>query len=120
MTMAALYSAASYQGPLNPCHLFHVLSIVAKFRAVPLSSVRNGGEGRGEEALRIGETARKGGAPLSPTLSPFVPHGAREPDALLGAAISARTFAKIDRCAHLRQLNGFSIGPGPDLHTNRP
>ena len=26
----------------------------------------------------MGETVRKGGAPLSPTLSPFVPHGERE------------------------------------------
>ena len=67
------------------------LSIVAKVRAVrtgasgSLSAVRNGGEGRGEEALCHGGTARKGGAPLSP----FGPHGAREPDALLVAALSA-------------------------------
>ena len=46
--------------------------------------------------LRNGETARTGGAPRSPTLSPFVPHGAREPDALLDAAISARSFATIE------------------------
>ncbi|GDY21331.1 hypothetical protein LBMAG56_26770 [Verrucomicrobiota bacterium] len=51
-----------------------------------LSSVRNGGEGRGEEALRHGcETACRDGAPLSPALSPFVPHGARETEALLAA-----------------------------------
>ena len=34
----------------------------------------------------MGETVRMGGAPLSPTLSPFVPHGARETDALGGRA----------------------------------
>ena len=60
------------------------LSILAKDRAVrtgvsvSLSSVRNGGEGRGEEALRNDGAARVGEAPLSPALSPFVPHGARE------------------------------------------
>ena len=81
-------------------HCSHV-SVFAQVRAVrtgasgSLSSVRNGGEGWGEEALRTGDTVRMGGAPLSPTLSPFVPHGAREPDALLVAAIAAHTFATI-------------------------
>ena len=81
------------------------VSITAKVRAVhpetsgSLSSVRNGGEGWGEEALRHGDTVRMGGAPLSPTLSPLVPRGARETDALLVAAISARTFATIDNKA---------------------
>ena len=56
------------------------LSTHAKARAVrtetsvSLSSVRNGGEGRGEEALCNAGAARRGEAPLSP----FVPHGARE------------------------------------------
>ena len=60
------------------------LSDVAKVGAlrtkvsVSLSSVRNGGEGRGEEALCNAGAARNGVAPLSPALSPFVPHGARE------------------------------------------
>lgn len=36
-----------------------------------LSSIPNGGEGRGEEALHVL------GLPLSPALSPFVPHGER-------------------------------------------
>ena len=68
---------------------------MARVRAVrtgvsgSLSSVRNGGEGWGEEALRSGETAGKGKAPRSPTLSPFVPHGARETDALLAHAEDA-------------------------------
>ena len=47
-----------------------------------LASVRNGGEGWGEEALRKDDTVGLGGAPLSPALSPFVPHGARETDAV--------------------------------------
>ena len=60
------------------------LAIVGKVRAVRTvvsgsrASVRNGGEGWGEEARRKGDTVRKGGAPLSPVLSPVVPHGARE------------------------------------------
>ena len=79
------------------------LSVFAKVGAVrtrasvSLPSVRNGGVGRGEEALRHGEIVRSSGAPLSPTLSPFVPHGARETDALLVAAVPAHTFATIDR-----------------------
>ena len=79
-----------------------VVSVFAQVRAVrtvasgSLSSVRNGGEGWGEEALRHGETVRHSGAPLSPALSPFVPHGERETDALLVAAVAARTFATID------------------------
>ena len=79
-----------------------LVSVFAKVRAVrtvfsvSLSSVRNGGEGRGEEALRNGDPVRVGGAPLSPTLSPFVPHGARETDALLVAAVPALTFATTD------------------------
>ena len=81
-----------------------VVLIFAKVRAVrtgasgSLSSVRNGGEGWGEEVLRNGDTVRVAGAPLSPTLSPFVPHGEREMDALLMAAVPAQTFATIDRC----------------------
>ncbi len=71
-------------------------SVSAEVRALPtatavsLSSVRNGGEGRGEEVLRHGETVRKSGAPLSPALSPFVPHGAKETDARRNAAVAAR------------------------------
>ena len=65
-----------------------------------LSSVRNGGEGWGEEALRHGEAVRKSGAPLSPTLSPFVPHGAREADVPLVTMITARTITTIHRSAH--------------------
>ena len=78
------------------------LSVVAKVRAVrtgasgSLASVRNGGEGWGEEALRNCDTVRMDGAPLSPALSPFVPHGARETDALLVTAVLARTFATTD------------------------
>ena len=78
------------------------LSVFAEVRAVrtgasgSLSSVRNGGEGWGEEALRNGDMVRMGGAPLSPTLSPFVPHGERETDALLVVAVSAQTFATAD------------------------
>ena len=53
-------------------------------------------KGRGEEALGKGDTVGMGGAPLSPALSPFVPHGARETDALLVTAIPARTFATIN------------------------
>ncbi|GDY22431.1 hypothetical protein LBMAG56_37780 [Verrucomicrobiota bacterium] len=60
-----------------------------------LASVRNGGEGWGEESLRMGDTVRLGGAPLSPALSPFVPHGARETDALLVTVAPAGTFAAI-------------------------
>ena len=63
--------------------------------SVSLSSVRNGGEGWGEEALRKDDSVRVGGAPLSPALSPFVPHGARETDALLVTMAPARTFAAI-------------------------
>ena len=78
------------------------LSVVAKVRAlrtgasVSLSSVRNGGEGWGEEALRNDDPVGMGGAPLSPALSPFVPHGARETDALLVTTVPARTFATTD------------------------
>ena len=76
-----------------------LVSVIAKVRAVctgtsvSLSSVRNGGEGWGEEALRHGDTVGMGGAPLSPALSPFVPHGERETAALLVTAASARNFA---------------------------
>ena len=79
-----------------------LVSVFAKVRTVPtvasvsLSSVRNGGEGRGEEALGNGDTVRMGGAPLSPTLSPFVPHGARETDAPLVRAAPTLTFATTD------------------------
>ena len=65
------------------------LSGIAKVRAVrtgasaSLSSVRNGGEGRGEEAHRNVETVGKGGAPLSPV----VPHGARETEAPLMSTV---------------------------------
>ena len=90
-------------------------SVFAEVRAVrtgisgSLSSVRNGGEGWGEEALRQGDRVRMGGAPLSPALSPFVPHGARETDPLLNAAISARTFATVD----MRMVSWFvSSGRG--------
>ncbi|GDY22691.1 hypothetical protein LBMAG56_40380 [Verrucomicrobiota bacterium] len=68
------------------------LSSVRNGGSVSLSSVRNGGEGRGEEALYHDDTSRKGGAPLSP----FVPHGARETDALLITKAPARTFASTD------------------------
>ena len=84
------------------------VSVVAEVRAVrtvapvSLSSVRNGGEGRGEEELRNGDTVRVDGSPLSPALSPFVPHGAREPDALLVTAVPARTFARTDICLNCR------------------
>ena len=77
------------------------LAIVGKVRAVRTvvsgsrASVRNGGEGWGEEALRKGDTVCMGGAPLSPALSPFVPHGPREMDALLVTVAPARTFAAI-------------------------
>ncbi len=90
-----------------------------------LSSVRNGGEGWGEEALRTGETVWMGGAPLSPTLYPFVPHGARETEALLVAAVSARTFATTGRSQREEALtllfpstrgplvfSPFSLAPG--------
>ena len=63
--------------------------------------------------LRNGETARTGGAPRSPTLSPFVPHGAREPDALLDAAISARSFATIESAGFPTCcIADFQIGRG--------
>ena len=42
----------------------------------------------GEAVLCHRESLASFGAPLAPALSPFVPHGAREPDALLGAAVS--------------------------------
>ena len=77
------------------------LSAFVKIRAfhtgasASLSSVRNGGEGRGEEALRFGETGRNSGPPLSPSFSLFVPHGARETDALLVSEVPARIFATI-------------------------
>ena len=67
-----------------------VPSVFPKGRAIgtvtsdSLSSVRNGGKGRGEETLRHGATVGKCGAPLSP----FVPHGEREADALLIAAVA--------------------------------
>ena len=89
------------------------LSVIAKVRAHftatsgSLSSVRNGGEGRGEEALRHGETVRNGGTPLSPSLAPFVPHGAREPDALLGTAVPARAFATTDSYQSL--IRNYSV-----------
>ena len=79
------------------------VSVVAKDRAVrivasgSLASVWNGGEGRGEETLRTGETICMGWATLSPPLSPFVPHGARETDALLVTTVPARTFAAVGR-----------------------
>ena len=79
--------ARSGSEPPNRCY-----QSLRKFvPSVSRPSVRDGGEGRGEEALRNDDTARQGGAPLSP----FVPHGARETDALLVVAISARTFATI-------------------------
>ena len=86
------------RAPGARCAFLSAVSVFANVRAVgtvtsvSLSSVRNGGEGRGEEALRHVETVGNSGAPLSPTLSPFVPHGARETDALLVAAVPARTF----------------------------
>ena len=79
------------------------ITVIGKIRGVrtvppvSLSSVRNGGEGRGEEALHNGGIVGKSGAPLSPALSPFVPHGARETDAPLTTTVPARTFATIDR-----------------------
>ncbi len=60
-----------------------------------LRSERWRGLGRG--GAPQGWNDRKGQAPLSPALSPFVPHGARETDALLVTAFWARTFATIDR-----------------------
>ena len=70
-------------------------AVFPKVRAVrtvasALASVRNGGEGWGEEARRQGDTVRRGGAPRSPTLAPFVPHGARETDTLQGRSHGAR------------------------------
>ena len=79
-------------------HSRSVFANVCAVRTLPsvsLSAVWNGGEGRGEEALRHAENIRSIGAPLSPTLSPFVPHGARETDALFVAADAAHTFATI-------------------------
>ena len=64
--------------------------------SVSLSSVRNGGEGWGEEALCNDDPVGMGGAPLSPALSPFVPHGERESDPLLVASVAAHTLATID------------------------
>ena len=60
-----------------------------------LRSERRRGAGRG--GAPQGWAARHGEAPLSPALSPFVPHGARETEALLVSAGPARTFATIDR-----------------------
>ena len=37
-----------------------------------------------------------GGAPLSPALSPFVPHGARETGAPLDTPVPTRTFTTVD------------------------
>ena len=55
-----------------------------------LRSERRRGPGRGgARHWRDGSNLR---APLSPTLSPFVPHGEREPDALFVPAVPARTF----------------------------
>ena len=49
------------------------------------------------EALCNGDTVRMDGAPLSPTLSPFVPHGERETEVLLVAAVAAHPFVTIGR-----------------------
>ena len=62
-----------------------------------LRSERRRGSGRG--GAPQGWAARKGEAPLSPALSPFVPHGARETNALLVTAVPARTFATIENVA---------------------
>ena len=76
--------------------VFANVRAVRTLPSVSLSAVWNGGEGRGEEALRHAENIRSIGAPLSPTLSPFVPHGARETDALFVAAAFAHMFATMD------------------------
>ena len=60
--------------------------------SVSLSSIANGGEGRGEEALGNGETSRTGEAPLSPTLSPLGPRGVRETDRSLTEVAGDSTF----------------------------
>ncbi len=85
-----LKPGANERGPMP---VFAKVRAVRTAPSVSLSSVRNGGEGWGEEALRNGETVRMGGAPLYPALSPFVPHEARETDALLIPPIPARTLA---------------------------
>lgn len=74
---------------------------------VPLSFVRNEGEGWGEEALsRVRRLATvKHPSPRPP--SPLVPHGERETDALLVTAAPARNFATIDA----RFLPGAISGP---------
>ena len=56
-----------------------------------LRSERRRGSGRGGAPKWW--AARKCEAPLSPTLSPFVPHGARETDAPLIPTVPVRTFA---------------------------
>ena len=71
------------------------MGAVRTVASASLSSVRNGGEGRGEEALRHGETVHHGGAPLSPTLSPFVPHGARETGALFSSVIGSELSQRL-------------------------
>ena len=60
-----------------------------------LRSERRRGAGRG--GAPHGWSVRNGEAPLSPALSPFVPHGARETDAVLVRAVSARIPATSDR-----------------------
>ena len=45
------------------------------------------------------ELVRLGGAPFSPALSPFVPHGARETDAPLVMAVPEKAFALSHRSA---------------------
>ena len=67
------------------------------FRLPLLRSERRRGPGRG--GARHGGAAHNGEAPLSPALSPFVPHGARETDAQLFTAVSERIFATINKCS---------------------
>ncbi len=80
-----------------------------------LRSERRRGAGRGGALHRW--TARNGEAPLSPSLAPFVPHGARETDALLSPTVPARTIATIDSCAisrrFLRCPAGATTNRGP-------
>ena len=59
-----------------------------------LRSERRRGAGRG--GAPHWWSARHGEAPLSPALSPFVPHGARETEALLVTGAAARTSATIN------------------------
>ena len=59
-----------------------------------LRSERRRGLGRGGAPQSW--AARHGEAPLSPSLSPFVPHGARETEALFVTTVLAQTLAAID------------------------